>query len=125
MNLEFVFESSDHIRYEYGRMVSGPHGGANRAVKIEPVNNSPELYSVTIYNRDGAHPLWKNNIQMAPKQMKIVKQSSDRIILLGTGYDDTGTAYSDYGLTINFQDEEISNCVLHLHNRGVDLKYLP
>ena len=36
MKLDFVFKSSDHLRYENGRQVSGPHGGARRAVKVEP-----------------------------------------------------------------------------------------
>ena len=31
-----------------------------------------EGYTVTMYNLDGVHPLWKNNVQMAPKRMKIV-----------------------------------------------------
>ena len=33
MDLNFVFKSSDHLRYENGKHVSGPHGGAGRAVQ--------------------------------------------------------------------------------------------
>lgn len=36
MLLNFIFKSSDHLRYENGEHVSGPHGGARRAVKVEP-----------------------------------------------------------------------------------------
>jgi len=34
MKLDFVFKSSDHLRYENGRHVSGPHD-AGRVVKVE------------------------------------------------------------------------------------------
>ena len=38
MNLNFVLKSYNHLRYENGRDVSGPHphGDAGRAVKVEP-----------------------------------------------------------------------------------------
>ena len=69
MILNFLFESSDHLRYENGIHVAGPHGGANRAVKVEPNINGCSGYNlqggdgyiVTIYNLDGAHPVWQNN----------------------------------------------------------------
>ena len=72
MNLNFVFKSSDHLRYENGRHVSGPHGGAGRAVKVEPNVNGCEGYDiesgdgyiVTVFNLDGNHPLWQNNGQV-------------------------------------------------------------
>ena len=89
MELNFIFKSSDHIRYENGRHVSGPHGGAGRAVKIEPNINGCEGYDiksgdgyiVTLFNLDGNHPIWQNNVQMAPKPMRIVSQTNDKIIL--------------------------------------------
>ena len=70
MNLNFVFKSPDHLRYENGRHVAGPHGGAGRAVKVEPNINGCEGYNirggdgyiVTVYNLDGNHPLWQNNV---------------------------------------------------------------
>ena len=33
-DLNFVFNSPDHLRYENSIHVSGPHGGAPRAVKV-------------------------------------------------------------------------------------------
>ena len=62
MNLNFVFKSPDHIRYENGKHVSGPHGGAGRAVKVEPNISGGEGYTVTLYNLDGNHPVWQSNI---------------------------------------------------------------
>lgn len=124
MNLNFVFKSPDHLRYENGRHDSGPHGGARRAVKVEPNINGGEGYTVTMYNLDGNHPVWQNNVQMAPKQMKIVSQDSSKVVLRGYGYDMMGASFADYGLTIHYNDGEISKCILHMHDRNVDIEYL-
>ena len=138
MDLNFTFKSSDHLRYENGVHVAGPHGGANRAVKVEPNINGCNGYNiqggdgyiVTIYNLDGMHPAWQNNVQMSPKPMRIVSQSVDKIVLRGYpvqamspfGWIDFNG--EDYGLTIYIQDEEVDKCVLHLHDRKIDLEYL-
>ena len=138
MTLNFVFESSDHIRYQNGIHVAGPHSGARRAVKVEPNTNGCEGYNiqggdgyiVTIYNLDGLHPLWQNNVQMSPKPMRIVSRVQDRIILRGY----TVQAMSpfgwidfegqNYGLTIVLKDDEVEKCVLHMHDRKVDIEYM-
>ena len=125
MKLDFFFKSSDHLRYENGRHVSGPHGGAGRAVKVEPNLNGGEGFSVTMYNLDGNHPVWQNNIQMAPKQMKVIEQTNDKIVLLGYGHDEMGASFADYGLTIKLKNGALENCILHMHDRGVDIEYLP
>ena len=67
-----VFDSSDHIRFQNGKDVSGHNYGCNRRIIIERNIEGNEGYTVTMYNQDGIHPLWQNNIQMAPKQMKNV-----------------------------------------------------
>lgn len=138
MKLDFVFKSPDHLRYENGRHVSGPHGGAGRAVKVEPNINGCEGYNirggdgfiVTVYNLDGNHPVWNNNVQMTPKPMKIVSQTSEKIVLRGYqvqamspfGWIDFNGA--DYGLSIFLKDGQIDKCVLHMHDRNVDIEYL-
>jgi len=138
MNLDFVLKSPDHLRYENGKHISGPHGGAGRAVKVEPNVNGCEGYDiksgdgyiVTVFNLDDNHPLWQNNVQMTPKPMRIISQSSDKIILRGYptramspfGWIDFNGA--DYGLTINFKNGQLENCILHMHDRNVDIEYL-
>lgn len=138
MNLDFVLKSPDHLRYENGRHVSGPHGGAGRAVKVEPNVSGCEGYDikagdgyiVTVFNLDGNHPVWQNNVQMTPKPMRIISQSSDKIILRGYptramspfGWVDFNGA--DYGLTINLKNGQLENCILHMHDRNVDIEYL-
>jgi len=123
--LDFVFKSSDHLRYENGKHVSGPHGGAGRAVKVEPNISGGQGVTVTLYNLDGNHPVWQNNVQMAPKQMKVIESNSDKIVLRGYGQDAMGASFADYGLTINLKNGQLYNCVLHMHDRGVDIEYLP
>ena len=138
MNLNFVFKSPDHLRYENGKHVSGPHGGAGRAVKVEPNISGCEGYNirsgdgfiVTVYNLDGNHPVWNNNVQMTPKPMRIVSQTSDKIVLRGYqvqamspfGWVDFNGA--DYGLSILLKNGQIEKCVLHMHDRNVDIEYL-
>jgi hypothetical protein len=121
-NEKILFLSSDHLRYENGQHVSGPHGGAKRGIKIER-DKLDVSFTVTTYNMDGNHPVWGNNIQMAPKPMKVVNVHSNRIVLRGFGSDMFGNSFSDYGLTIHFSDNEVEKCILHMHDRNVDIEY--
>ena len=119
MNLNFIFKSSDHLRYENGKVVSGPHGGAPRAVKVEPNISGNEGQTVTMFNTDGQYV-----VQMAPKPMKIIQQSADKIVLRGYGQDMMGSSFADYGLTINFINGQRTKCILHMHDRNIDIEYL-
>lgn len=118
------FESTDHIRYQNGRDVSGHNKGARRGVEIKPNIWGGEGYTVTIYNQDGNHPLWGNNVQMAPKQMRVVKQDGDKVELRGFGHDPMGEPFSDYGVTVHFAGDAVEKIVLHMHDRSVDIEYL-
>ena len=118
--LEFVFHSSDHLRYENGRHVSGPHGGAPRAIKVEPNISGNEGYTVTMFNTDGGQAV----VQMAPKQMKLVRADSNKLELKGYGYDQMGSSFADYGLTVFLDGQRIEKCILHMYDRGVDIEYL-
>ncbi|MFM9947493.1 MAG: hypothetical protein ACKV1O_06100 [Saprospiraceae bacterium] len=111
-DLNFVFKSSDHLRFENGKLISGPHGGAGRAVKVEPNISGDEGCTVTLYNLDGNHPVWQNNVQMAPKQMKVIQQTNEKIVLRGYGYDAMGSSFADYGLTITLDNGTIENGVV-------------
>jgi len=125
MNLDFVFKSPDHLRYEAGKRISGPHnGGAGRVIKVEPDKFMEDNFIVTIFNSDGNHPLWQNNIQMAPKQMRVMENNTNKIVLRGWGNDDMGESFADYALTINFKEKMVFNCILHMYDRNVDIKYL-
>jgi tetratricopeptide (TPR) repeat protein len=124
MSLNFIFKSYDHLRYENGRHVSGPHGGANRTVKVEPNISGGEGYTVTVYNLDGNHPVWQNNVQMSPKQMKVIQQTNDKIVLRGYGQDTLGSSFADYGLTVHMKNGAIEKCILHMFDRNVDIEYL-
>lgn len=120
LKLNFVFHSSDHLRYENGKHTSGPHGGAPRAIKVQPNINGDQGYTVTMFNTDGGQA----NIQIAPKQMMLVESDNQKIQLKGYGKDEFGAAFSDYGLTIHHNDGIIEKCILHMHDRNVDIEYL-
>lgn len=122
--LKLRYHSTDHLRYENGIHVSGPHGGAGRGVEIVPNFKTGEGYLVTIYNQDGLHPLWENNIQMAPKQMKVIKKTEKEIQLRGFGYDPLGNPFDDYALSIQLSGNDIEYIKLHMLDRGVEIKYL-
>lgn len=138
MNLNFVFKSSDHLKYQNGRHISGPHGGAARAVKVEPNIIGCEGYNieggigyiVTIYNIEGNHPVWNSNIQMAPKPMKIITQSLEKVVLRGFlteamspfGWIDFNG--EDFGLSIIYKNEIVDKCILHLHDSNTEIEYI-
>ena len=139
MLLDFVFKSSDHLRYENGAHVSGPHGGAGRAVVVEPNINGVEGYSVvpgdglvvSIYNLDGPHPTWRDNLQMTHKPMRVIGQTDSQVRLRGFqtqamspfGWVDFDGA--DYGLTIDLDlMGNAIQCTLHMFDRKVDIVYI-
>ena len=121
-DLNFKFTSSDHLRYENGAHVSGPHGGATRMIEVE--QKSSETFIVTIYNLQGEHSIWQNNIQMSPKQMKLISKDKDLIELRGYGQDDFGGLFSNYGISINLNNDDICKITLHIYNRCIDVVYL-
>ena len=118
------FDSSDHIRYADGIDVSGHNYGCNRRVEIQKNIDGKEGYTVTIYNLDGIHPLWGNNVQMAPKQMRIINVNGNIVSLKGYGYDMMGNSFSDYGIDIYFSNKEIKKKILKMFDRNIELEYL-
>jgi len=124
MKLDFEFKSYDHIRYEDGERVSGPHGRARRLVKVEPNIRGQRGHTVTIFNVEGDHPVLSNNVQMAPKQMRVVEKTSGKIVLRGFGRDDFGHSFSDYGLSILHKNGEVYKCIAHMHDKDAAIEYL-
>jgi TPR repeat protein len=117
--------SNRHERYENGIKVSDDSKTpAKRSLKIETNISGDEGYTVTIYNLDGEHEFWQNNIQMSPKKMKVIQQTPHKIVLRGYGHDPMGFPFSGYGLTLYLDNGQINKCTLHLHDRNVDLEYL-
>ena len=134
-NINFV--SNNHLRYENGNPVKGLQA-CRRGVRIEKNTNGCEGYNikpgvgyiVTIFNLDGNHPVWGNNVQVSPKPMKIISQSADKIILRGylveamAPFGMIEVDLADYGLSIYLKNEEIDKCILHMHDRNVDIEYM-
>ena len=130
---EIIFDSSDHIRFQNGKDVSGHNYGCNRRFVIEKNIQGGEGYTVTVYNLDGLHPLWKDNIQMAPKRMHIVSTSENVVELRGYGYDENALAlgaplsdasFANYGIVLLIEDTEIKRIQLNMYDRNISIVYL-
>ena len=118
------FDTSDHIRFQNGKDVSGHNYGCNRRFVIEKNIEGGEGYTVTMYNLDGLHPLWKDNIQMAPKRMRIINVDTSIVQLRGYGFDSMGGSFSDYGVVLLLEENEISRVQLNMYDRNISIVYL-
>ena len=118
------FDTSDHIRFQNGKDVSGHNYGCNRRFVIEKNIEGGEGYTVTMYNLDGLHPLWKDNIQMAPKRMRIINVDNSIVQLRGYGFDSMGASFADYGVSLLMDGNEISRVQLDMYNRNISIVYL-
>ena len=128
-----IFDSSDHIRFQNGKDVSGHNYGCNRRFVIEKNIEGGEGYTVTIYNLDGLHPLWKDNIQMAPKRMRIVSVNDNIVEMRGYGYDENALAmgaplsdasFANYGIVLLIEGTEIKRIQLNMYERNISIVYL-
>lgn len=119
-----TFTSSDHVRFQNGQNVSGHNYGSNRRFVIEKNIEAQEGYTVTMYNLDGIHPIWQNNIQMAPKRMRVVSVDGNIVELRGYGFDQLGGDFSDYGVVLLIENSEISRLQLNMFDRNLCIVYL-
>lgn len=128
-----VFNSSDHIRFQDGKNVSGHNYNCHRRLVIEKNIEGSEGYTVTMYNLDGMHPLWRNNVQMAPKRMRIVNVDDNIVEFRGFGFDENALAmgapleaasFENYGIAIMVEGDEIVRAQLNMFDRNVSIVYL-
>lgn len=119
-----TFDSTDHVRFQNGVDVSGHNVGCNRRISIEKNINGGEGYTVTMYNLDGLHPLWQNNIQMAPKQMRIINVQDNVVQLRGYGFDMMGGSFANYGLSLLIENDVIYRVQLDMYDRNTSIVYL-
>ncbi len=118
---DYKFLSDNHIRIQNGQSTNGNNKGAWRGIRIK--SSDDKTFYVTMYNMNGNHPVWGDNIQMAEKRMKLINETADKIILRGYGTDSMGTSFADYGLTLHKSNNEINKITLHMHDRNVDIVY--
>jgi len=68
---------------------------------------------------------------MAPKPMKIVNETNEKIELRGFGYDPRGLAmsageeasFAHYGLSIIYKNDTLDKCILYMHDRNINIEY--
>lgn len=121
---QLTFNSSDHIRYQNDIDISGHNYNCNRRIVIQKNISGNLGYTVSIYNLDGIHPVWHDNLQMAPKQMKIISVDENTVHLRGYGYDPIGASFADYGISFLIENGEITRAQLNMFDRGISLLYL-
>lgn len=121
---KIIFDSTDHVRFQNGIDVSGHNVGCNRRITIESNINGEEGYTVTMYNLDGLHPLWQNNVQMAPKQMRIINVHNNVVQLRGYGFDMMGGSFADYGISLLIENDVIYRVQLDMYDRNISIVYL-
>jgi len=128
-----TFDSSDHIRFQNGKNVSGHNFNCHRRLVIEKNIEGSEGYTVTMYNMDGIHPLWRNNVQMAPKRMRIVNVGDNIVEFRGFGFDENALAigasleaasFENYGVVIMVEDDKIVRAQFNMFDRNVSIVYL-
>ena len=127
----FTFYSDRHQRYENGKPVYGLQQ-CGRTFTVEKNLNGCDGYIiepgvgyiVRAINEDTGRE------QFAPKPMKIVSQSAEKVELRGYmtkartpfGYMDFDV--SDYGLVVYYKDGRIDKCVFHMYDRDVYIEYM-
>lgn len=119
-----TFDSTDHVRFQNGVDVSGHNVGCNRRITIEKNINGGMGYTVTMYNLDGLHPLWQNNVQMAPKQMRIINVQDNVVQLRGYGFDMMGDSFADYGISLLIENDVSYRVQLDMYDRNISIVYL-
>lgn len=83
MDLNFVFESIDYLQNKNGIQYSSPNFDVGQAIKVEPNLDGLEGNIVTFHNLGWNHPDWRINIQMFPKQMKVIQKLDHKIVFQG------------------------------------------
>lgn len=120
---KIAFDSSDHMRFQNGMNVSGHNYGCHRRFVIEKNIEGHEGYTITLFNLDGIHPFWGDNVQMAPKQMHITNIDNNVVELRGYGYDPLGSPFSDYGIILLLENGEIERVQLNMYDRNISIVY--
>jgi len=118
---DYKFLSDDHTRVQNGQSTNTNNKGAWRGIRVQTSDN--KTFYVTMYNMNENHPVWGDNIQMAEKQMKLINEKKNKIVLRGYGIDTMGSSFADYGLTLHKSNGKINKISLHMYDRNVDIIY--
>jgi len=118
---DYKFVSDNHERTQNGQKSNANNKGAWRGIRIQSSDNL--TFTVTMYNLIGNHPVWGDNIQMAPKPMRLIEENGEKIFLRGFGTDAMGGSFADYGTTLHKQNGRIEKITLHMFDRNVEILY--
>jgi hypothetical protein len=119
---DIAFVSNQHVRTTDGVETGRTDDACYRGVKVDA--NGDGTYTVGIYLQEGEHPVWGDNMTMAPKRMRITKRSKGVTVLRGISGSSIFDDFSDYGITIYKSLGEVDKIVLHMHDRDTYISYL-
>lgn len=121
-NCDIKFVSNKQARRQNGHLTAETDENTYRGVRIEGLKGG--TFRVSIYMMEGKHPLWGDNMTMAPKIMRIKGESEEEPELIGVAGTSMFDDFSDYGITIRSSSDQVDEIVLHLHDRDTDIAYL-
>jgi hypothetical protein len=116
------FSSNQHVRRENGVQTGVTDNTTYRGVQIEHIDG--KNYRVSISMIDGVHPVWGDNLTMAPKVMRVMSQKKGQTVLGGIRGTSMLDDYSDYSITVIHPNNQISSITLHMLDRLIDITYL-
>ncbi len=123
------FKSSNHNRYNEDVRTEGDNRGCMRAIEVKADPENDNSYIVTLYNLSEVHPQWGDNIQVAPKRMRVVASSAEEITLRGYGQDPMLTGrppqiQENYGIKLHMKRGSIDHVSYYLYDRNVRIDFL-
>lgn len=127
--------SKRHQRYEHGMPLKGMQY-CGRAIIIknsdfrELMKGAPvtptEGFLVRMINIDTRDSKGNYLEMMQPKLMTLTSETIDEIELRGVALTLMGITaidFSDYSITLHIANHEVTKCVLHMLDRGIDIEY--
>lgn len=109
--VNIVFQSTDHIRFENGRHIAGPHGRAPRTILIMPNFETNNGYLLGIWDP-------KMNVTLSHKPMIVKSKNAEALELEGVD-----PISSSYAATLKLQNDEITEIDLHIRDQGILIRY--
>lgn len=121
-NGKMIFSSSSHIRFE-ADMQRGPAAKILRHIVVEKNRSGNEGYTVSIECPTQEHPFWGGNLTMSHKPMRVVGKGADTIVLRGYGFDAFGISFSDYAVSLKYEESLLSSVTLFMLDRNIKIIY--
>lgn len=123
MDLGFIFKSPDFLHFEEGRLISKSHNNSKRIIIVEQNEKIKISYNVSIFREFEDIETDKEKLFFLA-YMRIMEKSQNRIVLQNWSVNEDGEPKTKFGLTVNYVENQVFNCILNLYERRHDLIFL-